>query len=204
MLHIPFKGIDFFHDTPWLRVPTQRLGTLKPDATHLRGGLLGGSGKPSKLAALAAARRKKEEEKKAVETQNITVSLLDRLGSKKSPQDQNQNTAAHGALEATPGNEAVKERRTISLRPKTKPEPQMQLEKTEECIAPSTLPEPGPDLNAQPSTFAETMFGPRLGGTRDMDRLTSLPVHRFSDQAFAGPSPDDAVLIAQSKGLRAG
>ncbi|MBE7180571.1 MAG: hypothetical protein INR71_05045 [Terriglobus roseus] len=104
--------------------------------------------------------------------------------------------------------ESAKERRTISLRPKPAPEPQPAPEAIEKPQQPeSPVKEaPEPQLQATPSTFAEAMFGSRLQAVDDPANLRSdgtLPVHEFPmSKAFAGPSPDDVVLSAQSKGIR--
>lgn len=195
---------DFFSDTPWLKVAPERLSTMKLVSTSPRGGLLGGSGKPSKLAALAAARRKREEENQALANKNEnlapdrTISLLDQLG--------NNNGKGNDAEPAS----THRERRNLSFRPAPKQEtkveePSNKVQETEK-VEPATIV---PDVKGTPSTFAMTMFGPRMAAesfTADTPvnkANSSILIHEFpSDKAFASPSPDDVVLNAQAKGIK--
>ncbi|KAF2098277.1 hypothetical protein NA57DRAFT_66631 [Rhizodiscina lignyota] len=197
---------DFFYDVPWLHVPHQRLGHLSLVPQIPKGGLLGGSGKSSKLAALAAARRKKEEDKKttspSVENQSPdrAISLLDRLGKKDALPIRGSDS---------PSKTAPPEGRKISLRPKPAPveakEPSPSIEEQEEASPVESYPIA--NIKADPSTFAEAMLGLSRGDfspspqqSRNTNRRSSIKVHDFSiSNAFSGPSPDDVVLTAQAK-----
>ena len=187
-----------------------------------RGGLLGGSsqggtGKPSKLAALAAARKKAQEEKKrGAETQSAgqdgeqakPIALLDRLTGKDTA-PLAQNTTGDG----TKGNGMQPLQRTYPRREKPRPEPE-----------PEPVPEPSPleqvstpvpeipetkaeDVRATPSVFAQTMLGRTAHISQDVTEDNLLPLLYPIDVSqtnnpFAGPSPDDVVVNAQSKGVR--
>lgn len=175
----PFSAADFFADTPWLNVPSERLGSII-EPIHPKGRLLGGSSsgveagtKPqSKLAALAAARKKAAEEKKrnaepgqddaggtSAESAGSSA-LLDRLTTlkKHATSEPARDSASQPAL-AT---------RTLPIR--TYPKRQ----KVEEPEVVPVIPEPEPpqpaepekprgptaeELTAPPSIFARTMLG---------------------------------------------
>jgi len=93
------------------------------------------------------------------------------------------------------------------------PEPEPVSAPSEAAIAEPTQPEQpqGPtveELTAPPSIFARTMLGspsPRSVPTATSEdvSLYSLPYQhdpKQTNDAFAGPSPDDVVIKAQSKG----
>lgn len=212
---------DFFKDTPWLQLPDHRRGniTLEPVVPRLR--LLGGSSKPSsKLAALAAARKKKEEEKKAAAMPAIdtsaqqqlpdrAISLLDRLGSKASGES---NTEKNAHLSAPSGHVSEQfQRRSYPVRPR-KELSSSRPEGPKETATPApepTKPEPLPDIKAEPSTFARIMVGahPSSHGIHNRSKegsFFSIPYANDPEftkrNPFTGPSPDDVVVNAQSKG----
>lgn len=177
---------------------------IQPD--RMRTGLLGGSGKPSKLAALAAARRKKKEEELAAQAAGSSagpersISLLDRLGAKK---------------EGDQPREAVREDKPIPIRRKsTPPKPvpsDIPASKRERIIHPKEpSPQPTPQVRrpsgtvakADPSAFASALLGASSRQPESDDALahpSSFAVSFFPLKSFAGPSPDDVVLAAQSK-----
>ncbi|KAF2092341.1 elongation factor Tu GTP binding domain protein [Saccharata proteae CBS 121410] len=221
---------DFFKDTPWLNVPAHRRGKLDLESSASPGRLLGGSGKPSKLAALAAARKKKQEETKAGQTSTsvitpepqgsgTAVSLLDRLGHKEKAEANTHDESAGAGQDKTSG-DAVHEvkvtnqqTRSYPLRKKKEPSPVRQ-----EQAPPIPEPEPHqdtepqiPDLRAPPSTFASTVVGhreasPDAGGQLRARSVFPLPYTVEPDYTkanpFAGPSPDDVVMTAQAKGSK--
>lgn len=216
-----FSVAEFFKDTPWLKVAPERLSTMILQPVYPRGGLLGGSaqvgtGKPSKLAALAAARKKAQEEKKrSADTERshqddgqAKATEPERLASKRKAED--TRSAADG----------YSQRKTVQVpqrsyprREKLQPEPEPEL--STEKATPLTSPETqqqGPkanaeDLKATPSVFAQTMLGRNIHTSPKMtgDNLLPLLYSKNLDATnnpFAGPSPDDIVTNAQSKGVR--
>lgn len=199
----------------------------------LLGGAPESGGKVSKLAALAAARKKKEAEKASPETPdagNVTsaappgepksgsLSLLERLSGNGK---EHKPTETGGGLRAlTRG--ARLGNRTGQGRPSL--ETHKPKEQPSATAAPS-LPTEGPmngrrekqppapvDLRASPSTFATIIVGDATRSTKTQP--SHLPAKKFDVMEvfgqdlteafdFAGPSPDDVVLNAQSasKGL---
>ncbi|KAL0261418.1 hypothetical protein SLS55_002848 [Diplodia seriata] len=212
---------EFFADTPWLNVPAHRRGRLSEAYTAPRGYLLGGSSKPSKLAALAAARKKKQEEAKASTpgstgdvgepASDKAIALLDRLKTKTEVPPKAEPSGSSVLTEKTNVEEAKTQTtpRTYPIRRKKSPSPVREQ--------PVSEPEPRPEPEEQPaakrvkleevlgapSTFASSMFGPRPGGQLD-NAMFPLPYTCYPEYAkakpFAGPSPDDVVLNAQTKG----
>jgi elongation factor 1 alpha-like protein len=204
---------NFFWDTPWGNVPSHRLGEITVERIHPRGGLLGGSSKPSKLAALAAARKKKQDDAKnaaashapendAKDEADTAVSLLDRLSVKsKGPNDA-----------PLIRKESDKARPSRYVRRRS-PSPEPELPKKEEDIPPeSSTPDiEFPNLRATPSIFASVLCGSSApSSTRQGLKSSSFPlpyanVAGFADaNPFARPSPDDVVLSAQAKGVGRG
>lgn len=193
---------DFFHDIPWLHVPAERLGNLVANPHIPHGRLLGGSSKPSKLAALAASRRKNEENLKPSSPLNENVkpdraiSLLDQLGKK--------DTGDSSPVRVGPKGLVPQEPRKITLRPKLAPvEPQKPIlseQEQDEVTSPADA-YPVADMRAEPSMFAATMLGAASGQkSRGVSAKASILVHHYPvSKAFSGPSPDDIVLKAQAK-----
>lgn len=203
------SAAEFFEDIPWSGVLVSRLAEFSHRPMYTRGGLLGGS---SKLAKLAALRKQKEQDKQAAAQDTNagrSIAILDRLGPKK----ENDKDLTVGLS-------------TISLdRPKpTFPSRQKRvaspIRESEPKIEEKTVPVPAPrsELLAQPSVFARTIFGqkaPNAGGASlDGQHAVAADERSASDtftlpflnpgflkrNPFSGPSPDDIVLRAQSKG----
>lgn len=174
-----------------------------------RGGLLGGSSngapKMSKLQALAAARKKRAQEEKSngaseLEKPIAELSLTDQMhgqkpGATKPPSSVKQPSRGF----------PLRKRKNSNSHEKAFKAPQ-STEKLPGGNDHAHLSTPYLDLDqAKPSAFASTMFGSR-------DRFpTSLPANLFTlpytatatpatTNPFAGPSPDDVVIAAQSKG----
>ncbi|KAJ6437682.1 putative glucose-regulated protein 78 of hsp70 family [Purpureocillium lavendulum] len=185
-----------FDDMPWMNVPQHRLATFVPPPR--RGGLLGGSEpKMSKLQALAAARKKKTED---------TAESLKRLSMADSePSKRQKNWPAPQPPALMPSSQLVqspsqpapppKEQAQSSSQPKPtssrSPSPHAQTSDKVAHIQPSTEP------IAQPSAFAQTLFGPPA---RSRPEVFAMPyASAFPAEAFAQPSPDDIVLAAQAK-----
>jgi len=215
---------DFFRDTPWFNIPTERLGNILIEPLYPRIGLLGGSGKPSKLAALAAARRKAAQEDKFggpatashLATQNakaidetvpgpatLSVERLD------GPVVTIQNSPAilHNQHTSDPSNEFI---RVKQPRRESDQKSDNDADDNIEALTPATERlQPYEEhtghakIQAPPSAFARTMLG------SDADRVTEDNTHSFryfslpnstDKNPFTGPSPDDVVLKAQTKG----
>lgn len=216
---------DFFADTPWLNVPAHRLGNISEANPTPRGYLLGGSSKPSKLAALAAARKKKQEEARANtsssqgedQAPDKAVAILDRLKAKSEATPKETSSGSSVLSENTNVKEKVQKQsqpRAYPIRNKNSPslvceepvnkpeEPEPEHEPESEQQAKRIKLE---DVKGNPSTFASTIFGSG-GQLRNGAPLFAfpLPYTSFPEYAkakpFAGPSPDDVVLNAQAKG----
>lgn len=219
----PSSVADFFKDSPWLDIPKERCGDILIEPLYPRGGLLGGSssqgtGKISKLAALAAARKKKDQERSQdgfSRASNTSVALLDRLSGK-----------PKGS-----GETSVRPDSGIQISKDRKPEPiiahpnplyparkrKCSVSKEEKVL--EVLEPPVPELQeleqlvvvpvAAPSMFAKVMFGMADAvydrqSKRMKTMIFSLPQGPDAEiNPFAGPSPDDVVSRAQqhSKGL---
>lgn len=215
---------DFFKDSPWLDIPKERRGEILIEPLYPRGGLLGGSssqgtGKISKLAALAAARKKKDQGRSqdgSSGASNTSVALLDRL---------NGNARSTGETLSRPSSEMQ-----TSEDRKQEPFPahsdslyparirKCSVPKEEEKVA-EVLEPPGTEFQelkqlvvvpvAAPSMFAKVMFGMadavyERQSKRMKTMVFALPQGPDAEiNPFAGPSPDDEVSRAQqhSKGL---
>ncbi|KAI9759356.1 MAG: Hsp70 suppressor, GTPase facilitates ribosomal subunit dissociation [Chaenotheca gracillima] len=222
----PLSAAEFFKDTPWLNIPCQRQAKILVEPLYPRGGLLGGSssgtGKVSKLAALAAA-RKRESEKKAEASsdhnRHTSVSLLEKLRDNTKepkeraaaqPQDKNRKTAQDGPVSDTD------RRRRYPERTKSQTESPISEElppsrPTEACVP--KPPEPRKDdLQAAPSELAQVILGSDSGTSstgqdpswgRILSWTDAFGSPGVDSNAFAGPSPDDIVTAAQnSKGTK--
>lgn len=200
-----FSFAKFFEDSPWLKIPSERqaifIAPLYP-----RGGLLGGSSdgapKMSKLQALAAARKKK----KAEEQKSQGLSEVDKpMASLRIKEE--VSTTTHSAESAS----SKMSSRGFPLR---KRKDSNEHEKAPKGPQPKSEPLPSqPELlqdipavdQAEPSAFANTMFSSSSQTTRPrQDNLFTLAFASDTTPTaanpFAGPSPDDIVIAAQSKG----
>jgi elongation factor 1 alpha-like protein len=204
----------FFEDIPWSGVPVSRLANFSHRPMYPRGGLLGGS---SKLAKLAAARKQREQEEQSAAEQTDagrSIAILDRLAPKKEKENNKQLTTAFSNIATEKPKSTFPTRLKRAASPVREPEP-----KKEEGIAPAPTLKPPSELRAQPSIFARTIFGqeahttggaslsqpqpactvePRNGGAFTLPFLND-PEY-LKRNPFSGPSPDDIVLRAQSKG----
>jgi elongation factor 1 alpha-like protein len=215
---------DFFWDVPWAAVPKERLTNIILVSTRPKGRLLGGAPKSSKLAALAAARKKRPEEKRATipsdEGADRAVSLLGRLGAKK------ENVTPGSPPQAAPPTSPPPIAKPVfPLRPKSNEvetaskEQEPSPTKEEEPALPKVPITPAQVPRASPSTFAQAIFGHEQRqqegvaileaqlpspSPQNRDSMFTLPYASNPEYStrnpFAGPSPDDVVLGAQSKG----
>lgn len=195
---------NFWHDMSWLNTPVERHANLIPPAIQ-PGGLLGGSTaapKMSKLQALAAARKKKAAEQKATTTEdvekpmsNLAINSYDGEGD--------------GPLEVVRPISAKRvyppqKRKDSEPHAKTSPPPEpAEMVVSEPVKAQRALPDVE---TAPPSAFANTMFSRTASKAHStvftMPYSTSKSILETSTDAFSGPSPDDVVMAAQSKGVK--
>ncbi|KAJ9619893.1 hypothetical protein H2203_008167 [Taxawa tesnikishii (nom. ined.)] len=161
--------VDYwFKDVPWFNVPPEMTGKIVIEALQPPLRLLGGSGKPSKLAALAAARKKKEAEQKAASGQaaessdekhdSTAASLLDRLGTRSNRTAPVQSTETPKDV---PSASQPAPQRMYPIRKKKSPSPPPpdlpQASPLME-ITPNRPEKTQPDLRAGPSVFASAMI----------------------------------------------
>lgn len=207
-----FDMAEFFKDTPWLNVPAERQATLIPPL-YPRGGLLGGSSngapKLSKLQALAAARKKKAQEQKLESSSEVEKPMASlSLGPST---DNHPNTPSDERLSLSQDATQKPASRGFPLRKRKNSNPHEKAPKAPPVEAEPTPDREGMDLDqdqndqACPSAFASTMFGSASTSPRKPENIFTMPyvatiVAAPPTDAFAGPSPDDVVLAAQSKG----
>lgn len=210
----PFSMKGFWKDMQWLNVPEERQTTfLEP--LHPRG-LLGGNPdappKMSKLQALAAARKKKAEDAKKASSEDVakpmaSLTLSNTANTERPPSASATSTVIPPAPTLKKENSRSYtglKRKDSSPHSKT-PRPSTP---TVQSAAPITPPLDEPRVEtAAPSAFAMTMFGREMHSSRHVSTATfSLPygdIRIQSADAFSGPSPDDVVKAAQSKGATA-
>lgn len=204
-----FSFAKFFEDSPWLKVPSERqaifIAPLYP-----RGGLLGGSSdgasKMSKLQVLAAARKKKKaEEQKSqglseVEKPMASLRIKEEVSTTK-PATGTASSISAGKISSR--GFPLRKRKDSNEHEKAPKGPQP---KSDPRLSQPELPQDIPTVDqAEPSAFANTVFSSPSQATRPrQDNLFTLT---FASDAtptaanpFAGPSPDDIVIAAQSKG----
>ncbi|KAH7346232.1 hypothetical protein BKA65DRAFT_455628 [Rhexocercosporidium sp. MPI-PUGE-AT-0058] len=200
----PFSYADFFKDMPWLDVPQDRQA-LFIAPLYPRGGLLGGSSdgapKVSKLQALAAARKKKAQEQKSAGSSGVEKPMENLTLNPSSGKEKGSSSPTKPASRGFP----IRKRKDSN-----------EHEKAAKATHVERAPEPTPDVvmeeialdQAEPSAFANTMFSSSSSPTTTTSRphssnLFSLPYSNTAAPTtadpFAGPSPDDVVIAAQSK-----
>ncbi|KAL5000404.1 hypothetical protein BDV10DRAFT_162708 [Aspergillus recurvatus] len=222
--HPHFSVAEFFRDSPWLDIPAHRKADILVEPLYPRLGLLGGApenggGKMSKLAALAAARKKKEGDKSPAptigndtqstsEARGAPLSLRERLASKQIKQESSpslqslkrrseQSPPQKKSPELKPSNSAATGLEDSIKEIQIEDKRHQREEREEQSV----------NIRAPPSTFAVTIIGDdtRLKKTEPSHLYTnSLDLIKIYGQDlaepfdFAGPSPDDVVLNAQS------
>jgi len=192
----PFSFADFFKDSPWLNIPMDRqaifIAPLYP-----RGGLLGGSSdgapKMSKLQALAAARKKKAQDQKANEGTGVEKPMASLT--------LNEGRMGNGGDAPKPAS------RSFPLRKRKDSNPHEKVPKASPVETEQNDPDTQMDITpldqAEPSAFANTMFSkPPRQHPSNLFTLPYVATTAATQTAdpFAGPSPDDIVIAAQSKG----
>ncbi|KAK6581257.1 hypothetical protein PZA11_005948 [Diplocarpon coronariae] len=192
----PVSSSEFFKDMPWMNSPMDRQAEFIAPPLP-RGGLLGGSSdgapKISKLQALAAARKKKGQEQKsggssAVEKPMAGLSL----------NSGTSNAKPRSPTKPTSRGFPMRKRKDSNPHEKAAKPP---IEREPEPMSDEPAEDPLHD-QAEPSAFANTMFSSPESST-PRPHIFSMP---YSNDAtptttdpFAGPSPDDIVIAAQSK-----
>lgn len=193
-----FSFADFFKDTPWLNVPSERQAVFIAPL-YPRVGLLGGSSdgapKMSKLQALAAARKKKAQEQKSGRS-DVEKPMSD-LSINGGPKEE---TTVDPAAKQPSRGFPLRKRKDSNPHEKSlkTPSPKSDAGMTD----PDTQMEIAPISQAEPSAFASTMFSSPVPSAPSASLFT-LPYTAATTAAtdpFAGPSPDDVVMAAQSKG----
>jgi elongation factor 1 alpha-like protein len=213
---------DFWKDMRWLQTSSERQSLFIPPFQP-RGGLLGGApevpAKMSKLQALAVARKKKAQEQKIAagnSVENPMASLS--IGEKSAPSASPAASDSSKSTQNTVGSQGISRdtQRTYPPRKRKNSSPHRKSSQHAESPEPEVVPlaitrPPSPAIEtAQPSAFANTMFSVSSTARR---RKPSNPVFTLpyslqntstsanTTDAFTGPSPDDIVIAAQSKGL---
>ena len=165
---------------------------------YLRGGLLGGSSdgvpKMSKLQALAAARKKKAQE----QIRNEGGTRMEKpMASLTLSDDRMGNGANVSVPKSSSRSFPLRKRKDSNPHEKVPKAPPIETEQNDQDIQ-MDIP---PLDQAEPSAFANTMFS---NSTRlHASNLFTLPNTAAQTQTtdpFSGPSPDDIVIAAQSKG----
>ncbi|KAF7162350.1 hypothetical protein CNMCM5623_007695 [Aspergillus felis] len=193
----------------------------------LLGGAPESSGKVSKLAALAAARKKKETDKAAsgapttpgvagtpektpVESKLASLSLRERLAGNGKPQKPSEGEQLPRTLGRRTPPESPLAQKKLSPEPLKAKSPEtiaVEPAAKELSVGEEEKEEPKVNIRAPPSTFASTIVGantrPQItepshlySSTVDLMQIYGQDLTEPFD--FAGPSPDDVVLNAQS------
>lgn len=206
-------------DFEWSQIPAHSAGRIIEIARRPHGRLLGGSGhastKPSKLQALAAQRRKEQEERKKKESPAnpesktdssqscSSIALLDKLGNRKGDREvrgvQDVLADRKTVHASSPLNRYKRQRIDRDSQSET---PIQESKATAQDDHDATYREIIPKLRSRGSGFAHA-----LSAYHNDDLIVSEPTQYrivlgppFTDtNPFAGPSPDDVVLAAQSK-----
>ena len=208
-----FSSTDFFKDTPWLNVPAYRQ-TVFIAPLYPCGGLLGGSSsgvpKMSKLQALAAARKKKAQEQKSGASSEadkpmaqLSLSHDDEQRGSVTPSKSKSTESTIETPKQGPRYFRLKKRKNSDpheMASKTPPAETHQEQENLEMDMDSLFVD-----QARPSAFANTMFGsadefPARQRPSTLFTIPYVATASASADAFAGPSPDDVVISAQSKG----
>lgn len=159
----------------------------------------------SKLQALAAARKKKAQEQKSGSSTGVEQPMarltLDQHGTGSS---EDQTTpGSSSTAKSGPRSFPIRKRKDSNPHEKV---PKAPHQHESDQTPPELSPEIEPVDQAEPSAFASTMFSNTSSSSpRNSDNLFSLPcvttaAAPTSADPFAGPSPDDVVIAAQSKG----
>ena len=190
---------------PWLDTPQDRqavfIAPLHPSG--LLGGSSEGAPKMSKLQALAAARKKKAQEQKSNGSSGVEKPVADLSLNSSSEKEKGPASPTKSTSRGFP----IRKRKDSN--PHEKVTKLTQADREPEPPQDVAMEDPALD-QAEPSAFANTMFSSSSSPTTKKPRpnssnLFSLPYNSntaapTSAGPFAGPSPDDVVIAAQSKG----
>ncbi|KAG8532695.1 uncharacterized protein KY384_002572 [Bacidia gigantensis] len=216
---VPFSAAEFFRDAPWLNIPLERRGeiTVEPLLPPCR--LLGGSSKEgsapprSKLAALAAARKRENRNPKSDGPKPSSVIILEKLSRSKrlSASDElgTSDQSVDPEIQELAREPNIKRYPVRSRRKSTTPPAQDESIKVKSA---TTIDTQDQSVNvpsklapsAPPSMFGTAMFAIDSSFERWNKASDDRPnLHLWlrlptNHDAFAGPSPDDVVLKAQS------
>jgi elongation factor 1 alpha-like protein len=153
----------------------------------------------SKLQALAAARKKKAQEQKSSKDPAVEKPMaeLDLNGGSGKKDEVTTNTVS-----AQPTTRSFPIRKRKDSNPHERVEKSQAVEKNIEEVSLETANVPEAE-NVEPSAFASTMFGDVPANRAPKTSMFSMP-YNMSIKApevdpFAGPSPDDVVIAAQSQ-----
>ncbi|KAK3394904.1 P-loop containing nucleoside triphosphate hydrolase protein [Podospora didyma] len=206
-----------FKDLPWGNIPKDRETVfIAPQMPRM--GLLGGSSsapsKMSKLQQLAAARKKKADERAAQEKFEETRTQMTELSVKEESRTKENIPIAGQFGKRLKTSELTAEGR----KPLTFDDPERLGHRQPSPQEPPQSPPQGLETKsiavagaedtvavekAEPSAFAQTLFGPGLD--RSIPKLQDLSPMPYTGlppsalEAFSKPSPDDVVLAAQAK-----
>jgi elongation factor 1 alpha-like protein len=155
----------------------------------------------SKLQALAAARKKKTQEQKSESTG------LDQPTAGPTLAEMNKSFVGSGtdattSVKQTPRGFPIRKRKDSQAHEKTLKAPSTE-EKVEESNE-NAMSSPSELDQAEPSAFASTMFSSSEHLANQSNNLFTLSYTAktvpTTANPFSGPSPDDVVIAAQSKG----
>lgn len=193
-----------------------------------KGGLLGGSSKLAALAAARKKKQQEQQaaaaaaaaaspvSKDEIQASDRAVSLLDRLGGSGGYQTKGRTSSTSTKLQGKENKPILQTSKPLQLRPavptddhKKKPMPDLEepSRKRKADTPPEEVSKDLPvvqvepqDLQGQPSTFASTLLHSTLQWASTDSSMKTFTLTYPADLApFAGPSPDDVVLKAQSQ-----
>lgn len=206
-----------FKDISWSIIPEQsRQATFTAVVPRPHLALRGGSGKPSKLAALAASRRLAEPKKEDSQirtnspqsnTSPSAISLLDKLSLKETKPWSASSPSLASRLGSAKRQREEESKSSMTAttisRDKRDGSSSESPQKEPRLTAEEALQEQ-PQLTTQASAFASALCG-KHSITHQVDILSSMSetLHMTNlreENGFSGPSPDDIVTQAQAKG----
>lgn len=159
----------------------------------------------SKLQALAAARKKKTQEQKSGSSTGVEKPMASLSLSEGSKHKSGEISSSRTSSAPKPTSRGFPLRKRKDSNPHEKP-PAPSAEREPAPSNPDILMENEPLDQAEPSAFANTMFSNTLPAPphQHPNNFFSLPYAAAATittpDPFAGPSPDDVVIAAQSKG----
>jgi len=206
--------LGYFADTPWGKVPEDRKGELVFESPRIPQGLLGGSSgqKSSKLAELARKRKEKAKASGPSTEEKTSITLLSRLSQKQPPPAKivpevlQPTSAVSQPLQST--SPTLKVHKPAVQKQKSKCD--LDQPEREDAPIPDATVEPvlqstHPVALASPSRFAKSIFGERITLQHEIGVADGFLFFVSGNNtpakanAFAGPSPDDIVVAAQSR-----